>query len=110
MIGFLNPASPEHFRRPSACISSWSLRKAVLSRATNVTIAYRWAEDQTRQAASTRRRSGSRRVAVIVATGSPEVALAAKAQQQNDPYRLYRFRETRLSLGLSPASPGRAAT
>jgi putative ABC transport system substrate-binding protein len=108
VIGLLDPRSPEvvadrlrGFRQ--------GLKDTGYVEGENVALEYRWAENQSDRLAELAADLVRRRVAVIAATGGPASALAANAATTTIPI-LFLVRKTRSNLGLSPASPGPAAT
>ena len=106
VIGFLDPRSPEtlndrlrEFRR--------SLKETGYVEGENVSILYRWAENDLDRLPGLAAELARRPVAVIVASGGPAVAIAAKAATTTTPI-VFAVGEDPVRLGLikSLAQPG----
>jgi ABC-type uncharacterized transport system substrate-binding protein len=100
VIGFLSGASPDEFAdflRPF----HQGLKDTGYLEGENVAIVYRWAEGQYDRLPELAAELVRRQVAVIAATGGIPSAVADSSSS---------LAETRSSLVLSPASPGRVAT
>jgi putative ABC transport system substrate-binding protein len=78
VIGFLHSASPEPYA-PQLNAFRQSLKEAGYVDGQNVTIEYRWAEDQIARLPILAAELAHRQVSVIAAGGSPVSALAAKS-------------------------------
>src|SRR6476646_3641129 len=106
VIGFLNPTSPEAITEPMRSFRQ-SLKDAGYVEGESVTIEYRWADNQMERLPAMAVELVRRRVAVIVATGGPSSALAAKAATAAIPI-VFNVAEDPVDLGLvaSLARPG----
>ena len=106
VIGFLNPTSPEAITEPMRSFRQ-SLKDAGYVEGESVTIEYRWADNQMERLPAMAVELVRRRVAVIVATGGPSLALAAKAATAAIPI-VFNVAEDPVDLGLvaSLARPG----
>jgi putative tryptophan/tyrosine transport system substrate-binding protein len=107
VIGFLHSQSPDTaadlmrgFHR--------GLKESGYVEGENVTIAYRWADNQIDRLPALAAELVRQQVAVI-STGSNPAAFAARRQPQPSPSSSA-SPKTRSSLVLSPASPGQAVT
>jgi len=78
VIGFLNPQSPEGFAGPMRGLRQ-GLKEAGYIEGENLTIEYRWANNQIERLPALAADLVRRRVVVIVTTGGPLLAHAAKA-------------------------------
>jgi putative tryptophan/tyrosine transport system substrate-binding protein len=108
VIGFLDPRSPDAmidrlrgFRR--------GLKETDYIEEENVTVAYRWAENLVDRLSPLAADLVHRKVAMIIASGGPGVALAAKAATTTIPV-LFLTADDPVELVLSPASLDRAVT
>jgi putative ABC transport system substrate-binding protein len=106
VIGFLNPTSPEVVTDPMRSFRQ-GLKDAGYVEGESITIEYRWADNQVVQLPAMVAELVRRRVAVIVTTGGPSSALAAKAATAAIPI-VFNVAEDPVSLGLvtSLARPG----
>jgi putative ABC transport system substrate-binding protein len=78
VIGFLNPTAPEAVAEPMRGLRQ-GLKDAGYVEGENLTIEYRWADNQTERVPAMAAELVRRRVSLIVATGGAQAALAAKA-------------------------------
>ena len=78
VIGFLNPQSPETYAEPMRTLRQ-GLKDAGYVEGENVAIEYRWVDNQYDRLPALAAELVLRRVAVIVATGGPLPAQAARA-------------------------------
>jgi putative ABC transport system substrate-binding protein len=106
VIGFLNPTSPEVLGGPIRGLRQ-GLKDAGYVEGENITIEYRWADNQIERVPALAAELVRRRVGVIVATGGPVSALAAKAVTTTIPI-VFNVAEDPVRLGLvaSLARPG----
>jgi putative ABC transport system substrate-binding protein len=106
VIGFLNPQSPEAFAEPTRGFRQ-ALKDTGYVEGENVTIEYRWADNQIERLPAMAAELVRRRVAVIIATGGGPSALAAKAATTAIPI-VFNIADDPVSLGLvaSLARPG----
>jgi putative ABC transport system substrate-binding protein len=106
VVGFLNPTSPEAITEPMRSFRQ-SLKDGGYVEGESVAIEYRWADNQMDRLPSMAAELVRRRVAVIVATGGPSSALAAKAATTAIPI-VFNVAEDPVDLGLvaSLARPG----
>jgi putative ABC transport system substrate-binding protein len=110
VIGFLNPTSPEAITEPMRGLRQ-SLKDDGYVEGESVSIEYRWADNQMERLPAMAAELVRRRVAVIVATGGPSAALAAKAATAAIPI-VFSVAEDPVDLGLvaSIARPGGSLT
>jgi putative ABC transport system substrate-binding protein len=106
VIGLLNTSSPETYSERLRAFRQ-SLRESGYVEGESVTIEYRWAENQADRLAPLADELIQRRVALIVTTGGPASALAAKAATTTIPI-VFNVNEDPVRLGLiaSLARPG----
>jgi putative ABC transport system substrate-binding protein len=106
VVGFLNPTSPEAITEPMRSFRQ-SLKDGGYVEGESVAIEYRWANNQKDRLPSTAAELVRRQVAVIVATGGPSSALAAKGATTAIPV-VFNVAEDPVDLGLvaSLARPG----
>ena len=93
VIGFLDPRSPDGFTERLRGLRQ-GLRETGFGDGENVTIEYRWADNQIGRLPELAADLVRRRVAVIVASGGRDFALAAKAATTSIPIRLHRRRRS----------------
>ena len=110
VIGFLHPASPDTYTDRLRAFRQ-GLKEAGFVEGENVAIEYRWAENQFDRLPPLATELVRRPVAVIVTTGGPVPALAAKSASATVPI-IFAVPETPVRLGLvaSLARPGGNAT
>src|SRR5215813_6686429 len=78
VIGFLNPQSPEGFAAPMRGLRQ-GLKEGGYIEGENLTIEYRWANNQIERLPALATELVRRRVSLVVATGGGQAPLAAKA-------------------------------
>jgi len=106
VIGFLNAQSPDGFTEQLRGFRL-GLKETGYVEGENVTIEYRWAENQIDRLPALAAELMRRRVAVIAATGGPPAALAAKATTTTIPIVFLAADDpVRLGLVASLARPG----
>src|SRR5262245_58441913 len=105
VIGFLNAQSPYGFTEQLRGFRL-GLKETGYVEGENVTIEYRWAENQIDRLPALAAELMRRRVAVIAATGGPPAALAAKATTTIPIVFLAADDPVRLGLVASLARPG----
>jgi putative tryptophan/tyrosine transport system substrate-binding protein len=110
MIGFLHPASPDTYTDRLRAFRQ-GLKEAGFVEGENVAIEYRWAENQFDRLPLLATELVRRPVAVIVTTGGPVPALAAKSASATIPI-IFAVPDDPVRLGLvaSLARPGSNAT
>ena len=106
VIGFLNPTTPEALAEPMRGLRQ-GLKDAGYVEGENLTIEYRWADNQAERLPAMAAELVRRRVSLIVATGGGPSALAAKAATTAIPI-VFNIPDDPVSLGLvaSLAQPG----
>jgi putative ABC transport system substrate-binding protein len=110
VIGFLNPTTPEALAEPMRGLRQ-GLKDAGFVEGENLTIEYRWADNQAERLQAMATELVRRRVSLIVATGGGQAPLAAKAATTALPI-VFNTADDPVSLGLvaSLAQPGGNAT
>ena len=78
VVGFLNPTTPEALAEPMRGLRQ-GLKDAGYVEGENLTIEYRWADNQAERLPAMATELVRRRVSLIVATGGGQAPLAAKA-------------------------------
>jgi putative ABC transport system substrate-binding protein len=106
VIGFLNPTTPEALAEPMRGLRQ-GLKDAGFVEGENLTIEYRWADNQAERLQAMAAELVRRRVSLIVATGGGQAPLAAKAATTALPI-VFNTADDPVSLGLvaSLAQPG----
>jgi putative tryptophan/tyrosine transport system substrate-binding protein len=106
VIGFLNPTTPEALAEPMRGLRQ-GLKDAGFVEGENLTIEYRWADNQAERLPAMAAELVRRRVSLIVATGGGQAPLAAKAATTALPI-VFNTADDPVSLGLvaSLAQPG----
>jgi len=106
VIGFLNPTTPEALAEPMRGLRQ-GLKDAGFVEGENLTIEYRWADNQAERLRAMAAELVRRRVSLIVATGGGQAPLAAKATTTALPI-VFNTADDPVSLGLvaSLAQPG----
>jgi len=108
VIGFLNPTSPDGYAERLRGFRQ-GLKDTGYVEGENVTIEYRWAENQVDRLPALAAELVRRRVAVVTAAGGPLLHSQLGRQPRPSPSSSAPPK-TRSGLVLSPAWPGRAAT
>jgi putative ABC transport system substrate-binding protein len=110
VIGFLNPTTPEALAEPMRGLRQ-GLKDAGFVEGENLTIEYRWADNQAERLQAMATELVRRRVSLIVATGGGQAPLAAKAATTALPI-VFNTADDPVNLGLvaSLAQPGGNAT
>jgi len=98
VIGLLNPQSPEGFTEPLRGLRQ-GLKETGYLEGENVIIEYRWADNHPDRLPELATELIRRRVALIITTGGPVAALAAKAATTAIPI-VFNIAEDPVSLGL----------
>jgi putative tryptophan/tyrosine transport system substrate-binding protein len=106
VIGFLNPTTPEAVAEPIRGLRQ-GLKDSGYVEGENLTIEYRWADNQAERLPAMAAELIRRRVSLIVATGGGQAPLAAKAATTALPI-VFNTADDPVSLGLvaSLAQPG----
>ena len=106
VIGFLNSQSPDGYTERLRGFRQ-GLKEAGFIEGENVAIEYRWAENQLGRLPTLATDLVRRRVAVVVALGSPNLAMVAKAATTTIPIVFIVGEDpVRFGLGASLARPG----
>jgi putative ABC transport system substrate-binding protein len=107
VIGFLNPASPEAYADRTRIFRQGLKDSGGFVEGENVTIEYRWANNQAQHLPALAAELVQRRVAVIATFGGPVSAMAAKAATSTIPI-VFISAEDPVKIGLvaSLARPG----
>jgi putative ABC transport system substrate-binding protein len=107
VIGFLNSQSPDGYTERLRGFRQ-GLKEAGYIEGENVAIEYRWAENQSERLPALATDLVRQRVAVVVALGSPDLAMVAKAATTTIPIVVFLVGEDPVRLGLvaSLARPG----
>jgi putative ABC transport system substrate-binding protein len=106
VIGFINPTAPESVAEPMRGLRQ-GLRDAGYIEGENLTIEYRWANNQRERVPAMAAELVRRQVGLIVATGGAQAALAAKAATTTIPV-IFNVADDPVTSGLvtSLARPG----
>jgi putative ABC transport system substrate-binding protein len=106
VIGFINPTAPESVVEPMRGLRQ-GLKEAGYVEGENLTIEYRWANNQTERVPALAAELVRRQVGLIVATGGAQAALAAKAATTTIPV-IFNVADDPVTSGLvaSLARPG----
>ena len=106
VIGFINPTAPESVAEPMRGLRQ-GLKEAGYIEGENLTIEYRWANNQTERVPAMAAELVRRQVGLIVATGGAQAALAAKAATTTIPV-IFNVADDPVTSGLvaSLARPG----
>jgi putative tryptophan/tyrosine transport system substrate-binding protein len=106
VIGFINPTAPESVMEPMRGLRQ-GLKEAGYVEGENLTIEYRWADNQAERVPALAAELVRRQVALIVATGGAQAALAAKAATTTIPV-IFNVADDPVTSGLvaSLARPG----
>jgi putative tryptophan/tyrosine transport system substrate-binding protein len=106
VIGLLNPTAPEAVAEPLRALRQ-GLKDVGYVEGENLTIEYRWADNQTGRMSAMAAELVRRRVSLIVATGGAQAPLAAKAASTETPI-VFNIADNPVTLGLvaSLARPG----
>jgi putative ABC transport system substrate-binding protein len=106
VVGFLNPTTPEALAEPMRGLRQ-GLKDAGYVEGENLTIEYRWADNQAERLPAMAAELVRRRVSLIVATGGGQAPLAAKAATTALPI-VFNTADDPVNLGLvaSLAQPG----
>ena len=107
VVGFLHSQSPDMYRDRMRAFHR-GLKEAGYVEGDNLTVVYRFAENQMDRLPTLAAELTRRQVAVIATAGGPQVALAAKAATATVPI-VFTVNEDPVNSVLSRASPGRAA-